>query len=626
VELATVRARAQDSQKRRAASNSLRPTVEMVTLGLVALHVVAVGWLVTGGNLFIDDIRAQAYAAGRPLWPFVVESNRTHLSPGARTVDWTMAMYAPLEHWPAVPLSLGIAALFGWSTARLLRQVIENTLARVLGLSWVLFAASVIPTFAWFRQALTTMLPLALVILATSLTIDHARRGGRAPWMLAVACHAVALTLSERALAMPFVVLAVLLLTPPPSGVGPAGRRSRLGRCAVTLAPHVVVNLVFIAAYSTGDFDKAEGARPSALDAVIKIGRWAFVDQLPSLVGGPIVWRAGNGPYSFASSPLLLVIAAAALCALLGLAAARTSGSLRASAPVAIVAAAYTVPVLAMVYVGRLAQVEDITASDDLRLLPDVSAAIAIALAALVGAVLDRRRPATPGRWDVRTRRAAALGAGTATVLCTITWIAFGMRWHDTPVRGYLATMRSDVRATTSVVVPTTVPVEIMPGWVDPGFTTAPLVRLINPVALQGTLDGTLEVVGPTGALVPAALSRVAEADVPEGFCGRVVPVGVRSVSLPLQETAPYFRGSMVVLGVLVGDAERLNISVTGRDGSMSGPLVENPPELLRGPHRIHAPVPYGAAVDSITLTVDTPNTAGVCVTSAQVTTVEPGS
>ena len=165
-----------------------------------------------------------------------------------------------------------------------------------------------------------------------------------------------------------------------------------------------------------------------------------------------------------------------------------------------------------------------------------------------------------------------------------------------------------------------------MPGWVDPGFTTEPLVRLVNPDALNGALDGTLEVVGPTGALVPASLGTVSGADVPAGFCGYVVPVGVPSVTIPLREPAPYFRGSSVMLGILVGDAERLNISVTGRDGSSSGPLVDNPPELLRGPHRIHALVPYGVAVESVTLTVETPNTAGVCVTSAQVTTVEPGS
>ena len=251
---------------------------------------------------------------------------------------------------------------------------------------------------------------------------------------------------------------------------------------------------------------------------------------------------------------------------------------------------------------------------------------MAIALAALVGAVLDRRIPDGPGGWGLRARRAAAVGAGTAAVLCTVTWVGFGVRWHDTPVTGFVATMRSDVTTTSSVVVPTTVPAEIIPGWVDPAFTTAPLVRLLNPNALPGHLDGTLEVVGPTGALVPADLGIVADAEVPKGFCGSVVPVGVRSVTLPLKESAPYYRGSRVVLGVLVGDAERLNISVTGRDGTTWGPLVEDPPELLRGPHRIHALVPYGVAVESITLTVDTPNTAGVCVTSAQVVTVGAGS
>ena len=39
-----------------------------VTAGLVTLHVFAVTWLVAGGGLYIDDIRAQAYAAGRTWW------------------------------------------------------------------------------------------------------------------------------------------------------------------------------------------------------------------------------------------------------------------------------------------------------------------------------------------------------------------------------------------------------------------------------------------------------------------------------------------------------------------------------------------------------------------------------
>lgn len=175
-------------------------------------------------------------------------------------------------------------------------------------------------------------------------------------------------------------------------------------------------------------------------------------------------------------------------------------------------------------------------------------------------------------------------------------------------------------------VLPTTVPADVVPGWVDPGFTTEPLVRLLNADSLSSAFDGPARVVGPTGALAPPAFGVVARAEVPEGFCGYVVPVGERSLTIGLAEDAPYFRGSVVQLGILVGDAERLNVRVVGRDGTTSAPLVQDPPELLRGPHRILAQVPPGVAVTDIVLEVQTPNTDGVCVTSAQVLTVEAGS
>ena len=86
----------------------------VVASSVIALHVAAVTWLSAGGGLYIDDIRAQAYAAGRPFYPFVIESNRTHLAPGARTIDWFMARYAPLEHWPAVVITALTALLLAF--------------------------------------------------------------------------------------------------------------------------------------------------------------------------------------------------------------------------------------------------------------------------------------------------------------------------------------------------------------------------------------------------------------------------------------------------------------------------------------------------------------------------------
>ncbi|MGL5816763.1 MAG: hypothetical protein ACRCYR_04310 [Phycicoccus sp.] len=593
----------------------------VVIAGLGVVHVLAVAWLVAGGSLYIDDIRAQAYAAGRSWWPFVVESNRTHLAPGARTVDWFMARYAPLEHWPAVVITVAIALLVVVATTMLARRAIRHPWARVLAVAWVLFAASTIPTYAWFRQALTTMLPIALVLLLTSLVVDHARTRARRPWVVAVVLHALALTLTERALAVPFVVAVVLVTC-----TSASDHERRWRRAAGALAPFVLLNVGFLIAYSQGDFDTAEGSRPSITDAVAKLGRWAAVDLLPSFVGGPVQWRPGNGAYSFADTPPALVVVAAVLLVLGVVVALRTPGSIRAATPAMGVALAYCVPVLAMIYVGRLAQVDEVTAADDLRLLPDVSTAAALAGAALVGAVLERRSPPARASSQRARHRAVVVGAAAACVLYTMSWAGFAARWHVTPVPAFLAAMSADVRSTTGQVLPTATPAEVVPGWVDAAFTTAPLVELFNPAALSAELSGAPTVVGPTGDLVPAAFGRVSEAEVPEGFCGRVLGVGTRSATFVLTEDAPYYRGSVVVLGILVGDAERLNVRVADREGRISEPLVRDPPELLRGPHRMIATVPHGTAVRSITVDVETDNTDGVCVTSAQVSVVGPSS
>ncbi|HPK11557.1 MAG TPA: hypothetical protein PLP55_02660 [Phycicoccus elongatus] len=583
-----------------------------VLAGLAGVHVVAVAVLSAVGGLHIDDIRAQAYAAGRPIWPFVVESNRTHLSPGARTVDWLMATFAPLEHWPAVVLTVLIAALYAWSVLALVTRILRRPRVQVLAVSWLLFGATVVPTYAWFRQALTTMLPMALMVMAVVVTLDGVRRPRPLALVLAVALHAVALSFSERALILPVVLAALLVLAARGQLLV---RRSWIG-IGLRLLPHVALNIAFLLAYRSGEFDTGAGSTPSIGDAAVKLGRWFVVDALPSLVGGPVLWRPGNGPYSFADPPWLVVAAGIVLVTVVTVVAVRRRPALRGALPTVVVCATYAFPALALIYLGRFSKVTDVTSGDDLRLLPDAVAAIAIALAAVLEVTWVS--PARPT--DLRIRRViAAAGAGLTAVLCAISWIGFGNQWSRTPVTAYLDQLRTTVGAATGPVVPSPLPNAVLPAWVDPSLTTAPLIELVNPGALEPLLGGDARVITDSGALAPVRTQRVLAADIPGGFCGVGIPEGRQSATVNLPSPAQYYRGSIITVGLLAGDATRINLTAIGSDGVVRGPLVSSPPELLRGPHRIYALVPYGTKVATVRVDVVTPNSQGVCLTSVQV-------
>ena len=155
----------------------LRQTSGRAGALVVGLYVLAVGWLVAGGGLYIDDFRAQAYAAGRGIWPFIIESNRTHLAPGPRTVDWLMAQYAPLQHAPAVALSLMIAAGLGLAVWLVIRELTHRVVTAALGTALVLASPGLVPSAAWFRQALTTHVAVALGLFAIWATLRSVRKG-----------------------------------------------------------------------------------------------------------------------------------------------------------------------------------------------------------------------------------------------------------------------------------------------------------------------------------------------------------------------------------------------------------------------------------------------------------------
>lgn len=156
----------------------------------------------------------------------------------------------------------------------------------------MLFAASVIPTYAWFRQAITVMLPLGLLLLLASLVLDHLRSRRWQPLSVAVVLHMVARSPSRSGRwPLPFVVLALIVVVD--------GVRWRSARwwtlSAGRLGPFVVVNVLFLLAYLEATSTRAGIPAEGLSDAAVKVGRWALVDLLPAYLGGPVVWRSANG-------------------------------------------------------------------------------------------------------------------------------------------------------------------------------------------------------------------------------------------------------------------------------------------------------------------------------------------
>ena len=136
-----------------------------LVLGLASL--VPLTWLLLRGSFYIDDLRAQSYAAGRAWWPFVVQSNGTHLTPGARTIDWLQVTFAPLDHGVAVAITVGIRALLLLGAWRLLRLLFGARWLLLVPFTIIATTPALVPPSAWYRQSITALVAALALVWAT---------------------------------------------------------------------------------------------------------------------------------------------------------------------------------------------------------------------------------------------------------------------------------------------------------------------------------------------------------------------------------------------------------------------------------------------------------------------------
>lgn len=583
------------------------PAADRVAAMVTAAAMLATAFLVVPGGLYIDDIRAQAYAAGRSYWPFVVESNGTHLAPGARTVDWVQSVLWPLEAWPAAVYTVVLVGALGAVVWRLLRELVPQTWAALVGLALALFGGSLVPSLAWYRQGLTTVTALVLTLAAIDAAARYVRTGRIHHAAVAAGAVALGLTFSERTLVAAVCVTWLGLLHH-----RAAPWWTRLRRTVVVVAPLVVLNLAFLAGYGSGDFDRGGEGTPTWGGLVVSTARSLFKNTIPSLLGGPVRWREAGASYAFAATPTWLVVLGNIVVVSLALLAWRSRRE-RPGHPgmVTGLVVAYAVPIYLIVYAGRISRA-DVMSVDDLRLYSDVGVFVAIAAAALLGAAVPERRP---------TGRPLVVAVAAATVVAVaigVSWVGFARYWHRSTSTAYLQTLRADLATNRSPVLPTPVPDTIVPGWVQPDFSTSSLVDLLQPGTEMSLVDALPRVVAPDGHLVAGRLDPVATAvNTREDFCGNPLVAGADAVTIDFAEPVPYFRGSMVELKLLVSDTTRIRVTVTGEDGMSRPAGGASDPYLLRGPHTMTVPVPYTMRLTSVTVS-RTRTAAGICVTGVR--------
>lgn len=584
---------------------------DAVAGAIIAVFLLATYWLVAGGGLYVDDIRAQAYAAGEPIWPFIVESNQTHLAPSARIVDWFQATYAPLEPAPAVVVTMVIASVLAVAVWICARWVIRHEPAALLGLFLALFSATIVPSLAWYRQALTGLAAFALVLVTAILVVrfvDGARWWWLAPMPIV---HVIALGFSERALVAPILILAILAL------LHPAGARQALKwRGAIAIGLLGIVNISFLAVYLTGEFDKAEGARPTVGGFIASTAYSIFRNTMPALLGGPFRW-GGDGIYGFARTPIALAAVASCVAALTLVAALR----LRRGRALRLIVCAlsFVIPVYLMVYVGRVARVSDITSVSDLRLHSDAAIVIALCMAGLLGVVVGD--PRIREKVSTGVPRAVAITVASILMVTSMTgvwvsWVGFGDRWHENSSGDYVERLKVGLARNSGTVVPGPVPESIVPWWVQPDFSTERLVLLISPTTETSLVRPPVMAVDLSGDLVAARFTVLDTLPTPSGFCGAPIPAGTASVQIESPEPLPARRQQLVEVGLLVGDTTRIGVSFVDTAGVVHPASYYRPPTLHRGPGRVIATVPVNVSVRAVQVEALDANPSGVCVTS----------
>ncbi len=412
---------------------------------LIAFQLIVRGAVLAHSYFYWDDLILTGRAGSYSLWSaeLLLHDHDGHFMPLAFAVSWLVTASAPLNWTAAAAVSLLLQVAAAGAVLRLLLVLLGRRPALLIPLAFYLFGPLTLPAFAWWSAALNA-LPLQFALAwgaADAVLLD--RTGRRRYAISGVVVAAVALLFFEKAVVVPFVAFAVVVLRRYVDGRGFAfGAVLRRGRALWAGAATVLLawGLVYFAVVglSAGDAGSADMAQ--------MLPRAAWAGVVTALLGGPWGWERWIPSAPWAVAPDWAAWVAVGLLAVAVIATIRARPL---AWPVWVAAVVYLPAVQIPVALMRAGPntVDELMMS--LRYLADAAVVLTIAGALLLRAFTRRRqRTAGPNRDRSRARWRGPIPATAVVVVFAASSLwstyTFTRSWSEGSTESYVTTAKQE--------------------------------------------------------------------------------------------------------------------------------------------------------------------------------------
>ncbi|NKY59641.1 hypothetical protein HGA15_26530 [Nocardia flavorosea] len=412
---------------------------------LIALQFVVRGAVLAHSYFYWDDLILTGRAGTYSLWSaeLLLHDHDGHFMPLAFAVSWLVTALAPLNWTAAAAVSLLLQTAAAGAVLRLLLVLLGRRPALLIPLAFYLFGPLTLPAFAWWSAALNALpLQFALAwVAADAVLLD--RTGRRRYAISGVVVAAVALLFFEKAVVVPFVAFAVVVLRRYVDGREFAfGMVLRRGGALWAGAATVLLlwGLVYfaVAGMSAGEAGSADMAQ--------MLPRVAWAGVVTALLGGPWGWERWIPSAPWAVAPDWAVWTAVVLLVVAVIATIRARPRVW---PVWGAAVVYLPAVQIPVVLMRAGPntVDELMMS--LRYLADAAVVLTIAGALLLRAFTRSRQRTAEANRDRRRARWRGTVPATAAVIvfaASSLWstYTFTRSWSEGPTESYVTTAKQE--------------------------------------------------------------------------------------------------------------------------------------------------------------------------------------